>query len=142
MPNDDDETRDRRGRRLPTPPPLPANRTALEASRITGFEVNINDLVDGVHLILFDEDEVYKRFLYATHDAQAKEGSLSADNYSAAQIIRTYARQHGIAGIAEENLATISTALNVVLRRFGMSRKQRRNMVHGERVPDDTNGGE
>jgi len=128
-------------RNIPTPPPLPANREELVAARLINFDSNVNDLVDDIHMVLFVEDPTYKRFLYAVHDSQAKEGSLSADNWAAANIVREYAREHSVAGVKDENLATISRALNVVLRRCNLSRKQRRNMVHGEIVADDNGNG-
>jgi hypothetical protein len=128
-------------RNIPAPPPLPADREALLANRLINFDSNVNDLVDDIHMVLFVEDPAYKRFLYAVHDSQAKEGSLSADNWAAANIIREYARDRNVAGVKDENLATIGRALNVVLRRCNLSRKQRRNMVHGENVPDENGNG-
>jgi hypothetical protein len=72
------------------------------------------------------------------YDEQAVEGSLAADNVMAATMIREYAKKvdedHAL---ANEKLATISKALGVVLRRYEISRKERRNMIHGETVPGD-----
>jgi hypothetical protein len=127
----------RHTRQIITPPPLAADRTELLASRISGFDANINDLVDAIHIVLFDENPLYKRYLYAVHDSQAVTGALVYDNSEAIRIIKEYAIEKGIEGVKDENLATIGKAMNVVLRRFGQSRKQRRNMVRGEVVPDD-----
>jgi hypothetical protein len=128
-------------RNVPAPPPLPSNRTELQALRTVSFDVNINDLVDNINTELFLNDPEYKEYLRAVHDSQAKEGALSADNWSAARMVREYARENAIGGVMNENLATIGKALNVALRRAGLSRKQRRNMVHGEVVPSE-NGDE
>jgi hypothetical protein len=64
------------------------------------------------------------------------EGSLAADNIMAAEMIRDKAKAAG-SELASEKLATISKALGVVQRRYGFSRKERRNMVRGEIVPGD-----
>ena len=135
------ESSDRRVRHVPTPPPLPVDADALIAGRVISFDRNINDLVDDAVKALFVGDEAFKALLYATHDSNSVEGSLSADNWGAAKMIRDYAIERRIDGVMNENLATIGKAMNVALRRWGLSRKQRRNMVHGEQVPDD-NGNE
>jgi hypothetical protein len=132
------QDRDRRTlRHIPKPPPLPATVDDLMAQRVGNFDISINDLVNDIHIVLWDGDATYKGYLFALHDSQAVEGSLAADNHCAAVAIRDYARDNNISGLKDENLATINKALNVVLRRFQLSRKQRRNMVHGEVVPDD-----
>jgi hypothetical protein len=129
-------------RHIPTPPPLPATTDEMIAQRVGNFDISINDLVNDIHVVLWDSEpregeKPYRDYLYALHDSQAVEGSLSADNHEAARAIRSYAQEHKIAGVRDENIATINKALNVVLRRFQLSRKQRRNMIHGEVVPDD-----
>jgi len=100
-------------------------------------ERTLNDLVEDIHRVLVDEDKEYRAYLRAVYDAHAVEGSLSADNVMAAIVIRKKAEEMGSTEIANEKLAIISMALGVVLRRYRMSRKQRRLMVAGEEVPGD-----
>lgn len=122
------------------PPPLPARGEPWELK--IKSQLTLNDRVMQVHNILKDHEKLsakYIAYLNAVYDSQAVEGSLSADNTLAAQMIRDYAEQKDPNDpLVEENLATISKSLGVVLRRFGYSRKERRDMVDGEVVPNDT----
>ena len=86
--------------------------------------------------MLIENDE-YRSYLRAVHDSQAVEGSLAADNLMAAQMIRAKAKTIDGNEVGKENLATINKALNVVLRRYHVSRKERRNLVGGEQVPGE-----
>ena len=83
------------------------------------------------------DDKDYIDLLTAIYDEQAVEGSLSADNVMAAQMIRERANKIDGSEVKDEKLATISKSLGVVLRRYGASRKERRQTVHGEIVPDN-----
>ena len=83
------------------------------------------------------EDETYRKLLRATYDAHAVEGSLSMDNALVAMMIRKKAAEIGSTEVAEEKLAIINLALQVVLRRYHASRKQRRMTVAGEEVPGE-----
>jgi hypothetical protein len=58
----------------------------------------------------------------------------------AALMIRHKATELG-SEVSSENLATIIKAVGVVLRRYGESRKQRRNRVGGETVDPESNNG-
>lgn len=98
-----------------------------------------NDLVEELHKRVWDESENYRRFLHAVWDAQAVEGSLAMDNSEAARILRNKAKEIG-SEVADEKLHPIVQALNIVLRRYGASRKQRRNMIGGQVVPNEDNG--
>jgi hypothetical protein len=86
---------------------------------------NLNDLVEQAHLALLADDK-YAAFLSAVENKDAIEGSLEADDYVAAKMIREWAMLHGILELGREQLASILKALKVVLRRYGLSRKQRR----------------
>ena len=119
-------------------PPLPTKID--EWVRQIKSERTINDLVEDIHRDLVNESEEYRAYLRAVYDAHAVEGSLSADNTMAAIIIRDKAKELNIADVAKEKLAVINMALGVVLRRYNASRKQRRNELHGEQVPTDSNG--
>ena len=102
------------------------------------LHLTINDTVENIHVKLL-EDEDYLRLIEAVYDEQAVEGSLAADNTMAAQMIRAAAKKEN-SPIQHEKLATISKALNIVMRRYGVSRKERRNMVGGQAVPPEQNG--
>jgi hypothetical protein len=121
-------------------PPLPEN--IEEWDRQLKAERTLNDLVEDVHRILVNEDPKYRAYLRAVHDAHAVTGSLSFDNCKACEILQAKAKAIGSSEVAEEKLAIINLALGVVLRRYKASRKQRKNMLHGEVVPSDDNGAE
>jgi hypothetical protein len=95
-------------------------------------------MVEECHIALV-EDQKYLAYLDAVYDEQAIEGSLSADNIMAAQMIRERAKKVD-SELKHEKLATISKALGVVLRRYDFDRKSRRNTVHGEFVSPESNG--
>lgn len=121
----------------PRPPELPA--VIEDWHRFLKTERTINDEVEDIHRMLVKEPQ-YRAYLWATWDEQAVEGSLSADNTMAAQMIRDKAKaladDHPL---TKEKLATISKSLGVVLRRYHASRKERRQTVSGEVVPDGSN---
>jgi hypothetical protein len=105
------------------------------------FDRTLNDEVESIHILLM-EDEQYLGFLDATDDSQAIEGSLSSDNHEAARMIRDKARAINNTKVKTQKLATISRSLNVVMRRYGLSRHDRHRMVGGQVVPgDNQNGG-
>jgi hypothetical protein len=118
--------------------PLPSNVADFVSQRKTGLARTLNDLVEEAHLALY-EDENYLRFLNAVYDGQAVEGSLAADNFMAAQIIRNWAHKNGKGQLSREHLAPIVNALGVVLRRYRLSRKERRNMLDGK-IIEGSNG--
>jgi hypothetical protein len=93
-------------------------------------------MVEDIHLVLIEE-EPYRDFLEAVYDEDAVEGSCAIDNAKAAELIRDRAKKMGYEELAKRKLATISKALNVVTRRYKLSRKMRKNMVRGEIVPPD-----
>lgn len=119
----------------PLPPPLPATAEDWDAARKSEAKWTLNDHVEKVHNIL-KTDRNYTRFLYATWDEQAVEGSLSCDNTEAARMIREKAAEIKLNEVSTQKLATIAKSLGIVLRRYGQSRKERRNMVGGRVVPD------
>ena len=102
-------------------------------------ERTLNDHVEDIHRALVS-NERYTGLLRAVYDAHAVEGSLSADNTLAAMMIREKAAELNNVEVMHEKLAVINSALNIVLRRYKASRKQRRHMVGGRIIPDDDNG--
>jgi len=116
-----------------TPPALPASIDQWAGLRKMKTKRTLNDQVEDVHLAL-SADEAYQALLYATYDEQAVEGSMSADNVMAAEMIRDKAKAMDLEELGRQKLATISKCLGVVLRRYEQSRNERRLMVHGEVV--------
>jgi hypothetical protein len=117
--------------------PLPATVDEMIARRPLSANRTLNDYVDDIHKALWvDADSTYRELLDAVYDEDAVEGSLSIDNAKAAEVIRDYAKDpaHRIPYVASKKLATIVKSLNVVLRRYKMSRKERAGQVAGEQV--------
>ena len=79
------------------------------------------------------------RLLDAVYDDEAVEGSLAADNLEAAAMIRDRAVKLGMTELADKKKATIAKALGVVLKRYELSRTERRNTVDGKVVPPTDN---
>jgi hypothetical protein len=115
-------------------PPLP--ELIEDWERHVEVERTINDLVEDIHRALYNESPEYRAYLRAVWDAHAVTGSLSFDNCKACELIQEKAKKLGITDVTNEKLAVINLALGVVLRRYRKSRKQRRNMVAGEVVPN------
>jgi len=121
----------------PLPAPLPATGEDWDALRDHKISLTLNDKVEVIHNRLRENDK-YARYLYAVYDEQAEEGSLSADNVMAALMIRQAAKkENGEEEVASQKLATINKALGVVLRRYHLSRKERRNTIGGEIIPEN-----
>jgi len=125
----------------PRPAPLPTTTQAWLDDRKIKHEPTLNDLVEQIHWQLV-ENPAYVKFLEAVWDEDAVEGSLAADNLEAAAMIRQKAHDDEMVVIANKKKTTIAKSLNVVLRRYGKGRKERRHTLHGEVVPHDTNNGE
>lgn len=106
--------------------PLPENTAALIEQRKNKRSYSLNDMVEKHHLALY-ESEDYQVLLEAVFPEQATEGSLIADDFEAARMIRDRARDTGDGYVAKQKLDTIRKALTVVLRRYGISRKERRD---------------
>ena len=127
----------------PTPlraPPLPATTSELLSMRKLKRERTINDLVEDV-LVRLWENTAFMKYIEAVDDPGSVEGYRWVDDVKAAEMIRDTARKAEIAELAEQRLGTIINAMHVVLRRYGISRKQRKNTIGGEIVPDDNGNG-
>jgi hypothetical protein len=114
--------------------PLPNSVVELQARRLTPFKRLLNDMVEELHTKCY-EDEKYRAYLEGVWDEQCVEGSLAADNFKAAEMIRARATKEN-SPVAREKLATLVKSLGIVLRRYGLSRKERRQTVGGEVVPN------
>jgi hypothetical protein len=129
--------------RKPLPPALPESVSDLVQLRKSEAKRTLNDQVEEIHLALYDKHDKYTEYLYAVYDEQAVEGSLAADNFKAAEIIRDEARKRDNVEVARQKLATLVKCLNVVQRRYtGCSRKERRNMIGGQVLSEPTNHNE
>ena len=115
---------------------LPITREDLAARKTMVSQPTLNDHVDTIHMALWD-DEGYRELLDAVSDEDAVEGSLAIDNAKAAERIRDYAKDHDIPYVAKKKLATIVRALNVVLRRYHIGRKERAMTIGGEVMPNE-----
>jgi hypothetical protein len=82
-----------------------------------------HDQVDALFIMLFEEENpTFRRYLKARDHV---EGSLAADTFMAALMIRDRAKLLKLP-IAREKLATIVRVLGVVLRARGLGREERR----------------
>ena len=113
------------------PPDLPVTVNELLKHRLLTTARSLNDTVEEVVVALYEHDD-FRAFINAVYDEQAVEGSLAADNIMAAEMIRAKATKLGYVELSKEKLATIAKALGVILRRYGYSRKDRRNTVGGQ----------
>lgn len=123
----------------PRPEPLPILPQDWIPNKT--FSPNLNDLVMEIHKKLI-ENPKYVAFLDAVYDEDCVEGSQATDNTMAAQMIREYAAHAGIQFVASKKLHPIVIALGTVLRRYGFSRKQRRQTVAGQVVVDGNHNSE
>lgn len=87
-----------------------------------------NDHVELIHFRLID-DAGYRRYLSADCNAQAIEGSLDTDDIMAAKMIRDKAKEICNLEVGEAQLTAIAKALRVVVRRYRLSRKERRELT-------------
>jgi hypothetical protein len=116
-------------------PPLPVSlQRYLQAQR------TINDLVEDAFIGLdrSDENEKFRSYLTALYPEHAVEGSLPADDFEAAHMIREWAKTHESMELADEKIATVVKALKVVMRRYRISRPERREQRHG--IPPVSDG--
>jgi len=117
------------------PAPLPVTTDDLERKLKSGL--TLNDHVEAVYLILWNESADFRAFLEAVWDSDAIEGSLSIDSTMAAMLLREKAKALDGNPAGKKNLDTLKKSLSVVLNRYGISRKERRHTVHGQVVPAD-----
>jgi len=128
-------------KKITAPPPLPATLAEWDAVRDVKSSLTLNDRVETQHRYLSSTDSEYPKYLWAVFDEQAVEGSLTDDDHEAARRIRdlSLTKEHADPVIAGEKIASIKKSLRIVLRRYHQGRKERKNMVGGQIVPDDDN---
>jgi hypothetical protein len=123
--------------RLPAPP-VPQTVVDLINQRKSLRTRTLNDDVEDIHLRLWQEDE-YRRYFQPIWREETIEGSFIDDDACVAQMVRKYAREHNVPIAKNANLASIRHSLQVVARRYGLSRKERQRLVGGEHV-ESSNG--
>jgi hypothetical protein len=124
---------------------MPLPTAAADWVRKTQFNLTNNDRVERLHLKILNDPKRFERYrdsLNAVTDAEAIEGSLAIDQADAARMIREEAAASGDHVIARLRLKAICIHLNVVLERYGQSRKSRRQMVNGQHVATASENGE
>jgi len=114
-------------------PPLPSTVADLLAHRKSMRTKSLNDEVDDIFVRLW-EDPKFRSLFDAIHPSQTVEGSFTADDHAAANMVREYAARNDMPVTTNTKIAAIVFSLRVVSRRFEQSRNQRRTMVKGERV--------
>jgi hypothetical protein len=116
---------------------LPATRQELLASRALKQKRTINDLVEDI-VVANWEDQDFIRFIGATKNKDAVEGSIRDDDVMAALYIRNKALKlgAGFTEVADATLLDIRHALTVALHRYRKTRADRRRSNGGQ-----SNGG-
>jgi len=110
-----------------TLPAVPLPRAVDGWVRKTKSERDINDQIEEIHLGLVGaKNEQYIRYCDAISDEQSVEGSTKIDDVKAAEMIRDAAEKMN-SPVANEKLRAIIHAQNVAMRRYGQSRKERRD---------------
>jgi hypothetical protein len=118
--------------------PLPTD--IADWVRKTDFNRTNNDRVEDLHLKLVNDPKrsaKYIETLKAVTDTEALEGSLAIDNADAARMLRDAATEAGDHVIARLKLKAIVIHLNVVLKRYGQSRAERRQLIGGEYIASE-----
>lgn len=108
----------------------------------SGLKKTLNDEVQVIHERLLADPKLSDQYvvtLTPVSDEDSPEGWLADDEIKSANMIRDYARVNKYPRVASQTLKAIRTALNVVLRKYGLSRKQRRFTVDGTIVPPPAN---
>ena len=118
--------------------PLPATVQDMLNNRRTAAGRTLNDYVEDLHIKAY-ADPKYQAFLEAVYDAEAVEGSLSADNHEAGRYLRELAVRENVPQVAGRKIAVIVKSLNVVLRRYRMTRKERAMTIGGYVMRDHNN---
>lgn len=119
---------------LKRPPALPAKME--DWTRHLKHKRSILDQVEDIHRILVEHEEKgeqYRSYLDAVYDEHAVEGSLEADDFEAATMIKDYALESGqFPDIAGEKKAVLTKAFRGVLKRYHAERWRRRGEVGEE----------
>jgi hypothetical protein len=117
------------------PSDVPANFNDWQ--RTLKSDPQLNDQVEALMPEMVKQ-QLFRTYINGTTDDDCVEGSMAIDNAKAAEMIRDYVRKQDVSHpLATKKLSVLSKALNVVMKRYNYSRKQRRQMVGGQMVPDE-----
>ena len=120
------------------PPDLPATAAAFAACRKSKAGRTFNDRIEDHMLAMVNGGNPdFLALLNAVQNEDAVEGSITADNFMAAKMIRDHASEHGDSVVAEANLTRIVRAEGVALRRYGLDRTTRRKSVGSISTPTE-----
>jgi hypothetical protein len=103
---------------------LPDNIADLEAQRVVKPVFKLIDEVERAYGALYENDE-FRKFREALDNDETVEGSIAADDFSAARLIREKGEDMGLKLITQANLTDISIKLRAAERRFHTDRKSR-----------------
>ena len=101
-------------------------------------QISLNDEVNTIIRALF-EDEEFIKYQHAIYTEEAETGDLYIDDVKAAEVIQTYAVKHEFMLTGNAKLKSVIRAMNVSMRRYDSSRKQRR--AAAEAVSEQVAGG-
>jgi len=101
---------------------FPKSKGEMLAARLNNTAASLNAAVEDALLANMEDPDV-KAHLEAWDDAQSVTGKCMYDDFKAAERIQQLSE--GITVITDVKTSVILRALNVVLRRFGQTRKQR-----------------
>lgn len=111
---------------------LPVTQEDLAARYNMKRESNLNDMVETyVRKMIVDDN--FRKYLNELTREDALEGDLFLDDSVAAGMIRDAAIEDSNSMVSEQKLKPLIRSLKVVMRRFNISREQRRdNMLNGD----------
>lgn len=107
---------------------LPATRTELLMQSEPMRPRDLFYAVWDIHLWLYEKPE-YQQYLDAYTKDQAAEGSIAADEFMAANMVREYAEEHSIFSVQSAKLHDIVKALRRAMKKGNIARKQRRELA-------------
>lgn len=111
--------------------PMPSTTIELLALRRMKAKPTINDQVESLFLALYERPE-FQRYSDAIYDEQAITGNLALEDGKLAEMIVELAKERGIIEVMNAKLWLVVKVIRVVLRRYGLSRLERRNMSPAE----------
>lgn len=114
---------------------LPSTHAELMGRRQLTSERTFNDSIEEAFKALWDDPERggnFRKHLDALYADEAVTGDLFMDDIKAAEMLQSFAEIRKQVEISNAKLKKVHRAMSVVLRRFGLTRKQRR-----EHLTDD-----
>jgi hypothetical protein len=108
------------------PEPLPATVEEFKARRLVPFTKPFLPAIEAYVIKLYP-DPLFRRLSEAAFPEDALEGSLPADNFARAMMLREAAREADDDQVGSADLAKISRTIGAVMMlKYGFSRRKRR----------------